>query len=174
MDYAPVVPGPSDQFERGCLGGFYGAVRNRNGRRSCLDGAFAGRSAGTRKEVSRAIIEAAQRRLRPCLMTTATTILVLILVLTSTGRGSDIMIPMAIPIVGGITLEVVTMLVVPVLYCANRESKLEKKPVPEALTTSGRRSIVDLMHRPASAFIHLCKKAPMMPMDMVSDSMHAH
>ena len=37
-------------------------------------------------------------------MTTATTILALLPVLTSTGRGSDIMVPMAIPSFGGMTL----------------------------------------------------------------------
>ena len=57
-------------------------------------------------------------------MTTATAILALIPVLTSTGRGSDIMVPMAIPSFGGMIIEVMTMLVVPVLYCMVKESKL--------------------------------------------------
>ena len=48
------------------------------------------------------------------------------LVLTSTGRGSDIMIPMAIPTFGGMSLEIVTMLVVPVLYCAVEELRLKR------------------------------------------------
>ena len=59
-------------------------------------------------------------------MTTATTILALIPVLTSRGRGSDIMIPMAIPAFGGMLFEVVTMLVVPVLYCWIKELKLNR------------------------------------------------
>ena len=58
-------------------------------------------------------------------MTTATTILALIPVLTSTGRGSDIMVPMAIPSFGGMLIEVMTMLVVPVLYCSVMEWKLK-------------------------------------------------
>ncbi len=58
-------------------------------------------------------------------MTTATTLLALIPVLTSTGRGSDIMVPMAIPSFGGMTIEIMTMLVVPVLYCAAMEWKLK-------------------------------------------------
>ena len=65
------------------------------------------------------------RRVRPCLMTTATTLLALIPVLTSTGRGSDIMVPMAIPSFGGMTIEIITMLVVPVLYCMFMEWKLK-------------------------------------------------
>jgi len=68
-----------------------------------------------------ATIHAGARRVRPCLMTTATTILALIPVLTSTGRGADIMVPMAIPSFGGMVIEVLTMLVVPVLYCMVKE-----------------------------------------------------
>ena len=68
-----------------------------------------------------ATVHAGARRVRPCLMTTATTILALIPVLTSTGRGADIMVPMAIPSFGGMVIEVLTMLVVPVLYCAVQE-----------------------------------------------------
>ncbi|WP_372796722.1 efflux RND transporter permease subunit, partial [Pontiella sp.] len=68
--------------------------------------------------------EAGGRRVRACLMTTATTILALLPVLTSTGRGSDIMVPMAIPSFGGMLIEVITMLVVPVLYCRLQERKL--------------------------------------------------
>ena len=74
-----------------------------------------------------ATLEAGKRRIRPCLMTTATTILALLPVLTSQGRGSDIMVPMAIPSFGGMAIEVVTMLVVPVLYCAIREIQLKAR-----------------------------------------------
>ncbi|MEM6467997.1 MAG: efflux RND transporter permease subunit [Planctomycetota bacterium] len=72
-----------------------------------------------------ATVTAGLRRVRPCLMTTATTILALIPVLTSTGRGSDIMVPMAIPSFGGMVIAVITMLVVPVLYCSVMEWKLK-------------------------------------------------
>ena len=71
-----------------------------------------------------ATVTAGLRRVRPCLMTTATTILALIPVLTSTGRGSDIMVPMAIPSFGGMVIAIITMLVVPVLYCSVMEWKL--------------------------------------------------
>jgi Cu(I)/Ag(I) efflux system membrane protein CusA/SilA len=74
-------------------------------------------------EIRKKVIEAGTRRVRPCLMTTATTILALIPVLTSTGRGSDIMVPMAIPVFGGMTIEILTMLVVPVLYSFVKETK---------------------------------------------------
>jgi len=78
---------------------------------------------GDVSDIRRKVIDAGKRRVRPCLMTTATTILALIPVLTSTGRGSDIMVPMAIPVFGGITIEVLTMLVVPVLYSSIKERK---------------------------------------------------
>ncbi len=58
-------------------------------------------------------------------MTVSTTILALIPVLTSTGRGSDIMAPMAIPSFGGMTVVVITVFVVPVLYCAIEERKVK-------------------------------------------------
>ncbi|MBI4575651.1 MAG: efflux RND transporter permease subunit [Planctomycetes bacterium] len=60
-------------------------------------------------------------RVRPCLMTTATTVLALMPVLTSHGRGADVMTPMALPIVGGMTIEIITLFVTPVLYSALKE-----------------------------------------------------
>jgi Cu(I)/Ag(I) efflux system membrane protein CusA/SilA len=91
-----------------------------------LDSTFAERGVASVKDIRDAVIVASLRRVRPCLMTTATTILALIPVLTSSGRGSDIMIPMAIPAFGGMVFEVVTMLVVPVLYCWIKEFRLRK------------------------------------------------
>lgn len=70
------------------------------------------------------VVQGAQRRIRPALMTSATTILALLPVLTSTGRGSDIMVPMAIPSFGGMTIALLTVFVVPVLYCWVEEIKL--------------------------------------------------
>jgi Cu(I)/Ag(I) efflux system membrane protein CusA/SilA len=75
------------------------------------------------QHIKDATVVAGNRRVRPCLMTTATTILALLPVLTSTGRGSDVMVPMAIPSFGGMTIEVLTMLIVPVLYCSTQELK---------------------------------------------------
>jgi Cu(I)/Ag(I) efflux system membrane protein CusA/SilA len=58
-------------------------------------------------------------------MTTATTILALLPVLTAIGRGADIMVPMAIPSFGGMVFEVITMLIVPVLYSGIKEMKVK-------------------------------------------------
>ncbi len=83
----------------------------------------------THAEIYHMVVEAGLRRVRPCVMTTATTLLALIPVLTSTGRGSDIMIPMAIPTFGGMLFEVMTMLVVPVLYCWKEEFEFNRQPI---------------------------------------------
>ena len=80
----------------------------------------------TKKEVRASVVEAGTKRIRPCLMTTATTILALLPILTSTGRGSDIMIPMAIPSFGGMLIALITLFVVPVLYSWKQELQLKK------------------------------------------------
>tara|TARA_R110002167_G_scaffold61543_3_gene173624 strand:+ start:2520 stop:6323 length:3804 start_codon:yes stop_codon:yes gene_type:complete len=80
-----------------------------------------------RKDIRSAAVEAAQKRIRPCLMTTATTILALLPVLTSTGKGSDIMVPMAIPIFGGMIIDVTSYFIVPVLYSWREEYKVGTK-----------------------------------------------
>jgi Cu(I)/Ag(I) efflux system membrane protein CusA/SilA len=89
-----------------------------------LDQSFFKHDIRDSQSARKATLEAGLRRVRPCLMTTATTILALIPVLTSTGRGSDIMVPMAVPSFGGMIIEIMTMLIVPVLYCAVQEWKL--------------------------------------------------
>jgi len=73
------------------------------------------------------ILEAGSKRVRPAMMTTATTIIALLPVLTSTGKGSDIMVPMAIPLFGGMTIEVLTMFIVPVLYSMWQEGRIKRK-----------------------------------------------
>ena len=83
----------------------------------------------TIKSIRASVVEAGEKRIRPCLMTTATTILALLPVLTSTGRGSDIMIPMAIPSFGGMVFALITLFVVPVLFCWKKELKLKNKVV---------------------------------------------
>lgn len=79
------------------------------------------------KEVRAMVLEAGSKRVRPAMMTTATTLIALIPVLTSTGKGSDIMVPMAIPLFGGMTIEVLTMFVVPVLYSMWQEKLVKRQ-----------------------------------------------
>lgn len=80
----------------------------------------------TVKEVREKVLEAGLKRVRPAMMTTATTIIALLPVLTSTGKGSDIMVPMAIPSVGGMLIATLTIFVVPVLYSMWQERKVKK------------------------------------------------
>lgn len=77
-------------------------------------------------EIRKAVTEAGLKRIKPCLMTTATTLIALLPVMSSHGRGSDIMIPMAIPSFGGMLVALITLFVVPVLYSWNQELKLKK------------------------------------------------
>jgi Cu(I)/Ag(I) efflux system membrane protein CusA/SilA len=83
------------------------------------------------KQIREAVLEAGLKRIRPCLMTTATTILALLPVLTSTGRGADVMIPMAVPTFGGMCIELLTLFVVPVGYCWFRELQLKVRNAVE-------------------------------------------
>ena len=78
----------------------------------------------TIEAIRAATVEAGERRVRPAMMTSVTTILALLPVLTSTGRGADIMVPMAIPSFGGMCLALLAIFVVPVLYCWLEEVKL--------------------------------------------------
>ena len=77
-------------------------------------------------EVREAVVAAGKRRVRPCLMTTATTILALLPVLTSKGRGADVMVPMAIPSFGGMAIALVTMFVVPTLFAIVQEWRIRR------------------------------------------------
>lgn len=78
---------------------------------------------GSIEAIRKAVVDGGQLRIRAAVMTSATTILALLPVLTSTGRGSDIMIPMAIPAFGGMAVASITWFVVPILYCWGAEWK---------------------------------------------------
>lgn len=92
-----------------------------------LDQSFKRNTTRSLKEVRAAVVEAGQRRIKPAIMTSATTIIALLPVLTSTGRGSDIMVPMAIPAFGGMLVASITYFIVPVLYSMREERKLKLK-----------------------------------------------
>ena len=92
-----------------------------------LQQVFRDKSPKSTEEIREATLIAGTRRVRPAMMTSATTILALLPVLTSTGRGSDIMIPMAIPTFGGMLLAIITIFAVPVLYCTIEELKIKFK-----------------------------------------------
>ena len=91
-----------------------------------LDQSFNRNKTDNLKGIRAATVEAGQRRIKPAVMTSATTIIALLPILTSTGRGADIMIPMAIPAFGGMLFAAVTYFIVPVLYAMREERKLKK------------------------------------------------
>ena len=91
---------------------------------SYLNQSFRGRRTKTKQEIREATVQAGLRRVRPCLMTTATAMLALLPIITSTGRGSDVMVPMAIPTFGGMVLSVISLFFIPVTYSLIEEFKL--------------------------------------------------
>ena len=82
------------------------------------------------------IYEAGLKRIRPCVMTTITTIVALLPVLFSTGRGADVARAMALPVFGGMLIEPFTTFVVPTIYCAYLEFKLNAGLYDELLEMS--------------------------------------
>ncbi len=88
----------------------------------------------TIEAIRQSVITGGRLRIRAAVMTSATTILALLPVLTSTGRGSDIMIPMAIPTFGGMAVASITWFVVPILYSWAQEWKLRLSPSPSTNT----------------------------------------
>jgi Cu(I)/Ag(I) efflux system membrane protein CusA/SilA len=92
---------------------------------SYLDQSFKENKPNSIQAIRDSVLEAGKRRVLPCMMTTATTMLALVPIFTSTGRGSDIMIPMAIPSLGGMVLEITTVFIVPTLYCWWAERKFK-------------------------------------------------
>jgi len=87
---------------------------------------FEERKPKTITEVRAAVLEAGKKRVRPAMMTAAVAIIALLPVLSSTGKGSDIMVPMAIPTFGGMAIQVMTMFVVPVLQAYWRETVINR------------------------------------------------
>jgi Cu(I)/Ag(I) efflux system membrane protein CusA/SilA len=93
---------------------------------------FEKRKPDTVAGVREAVLEAGKQRVRPAMMTAAVAIIALLPVLTSTGKGADIMVPMAIPTFGGMVIQIMTMFVVPVLQAIWREGKVNKPAKAEA------------------------------------------
>jgi len=89
-----------------------------------LDQVFTRKRLSTNEDIRDAVVEAGLKRIRPCLMTTFTTIIALLPVIFSTGRGSDVAKAMAWPVIGGMTVALLTLFVVPVLFASYQEFKM--------------------------------------------------
>lgn len=81
----------------------------------------------TNADIEAAVIEGAVHRLRPKLMTVAAVLASLIPILWESGIGSDVMKPIAAPIVGGmITSTIHVLILVPVFFVIMKERALRK------------------------------------------------
>ena len=87
---------------------------------------FEDRHPATVHDVREAVVAAGMKRVRPAMMTTAVAVIALLPVLSSTGKGSDIMIPMAIPMFGGMVIQVMTVFVVPMFQSMWRENAVKR------------------------------------------------
>lgn len=94
---------------------------------SFIHDTFLERNPQTKEEIREAVVFAGLRRVRPAAMTTSVTLIALLPILTSTGRGSDIMVPMSIPTFGGMLIQTMTIFIVPVLQCIWREWAIRKR-----------------------------------------------
>jgi copper/silver efflux system protein len=82
---------------------------------------FEDKKPATVHDIREAVILAGKKRVRPAMMTTAVAVIALLPVLSSTGKGADIMVPMAIPTFGGMIIQVMTIFVVPLFQAMWRE-----------------------------------------------------
>jgi Cu(I)/Ag(I) efflux system membrane protein CusA/SilA len=87
---------------------------------------FGKRTPTSIQQIRDTVVEAGMKRIRPCLMTTATTVIGLMPVFLSDGRGSDVMQPMAVPSVGGMFIQLITLFLVPCIYCWVEEWKFRR------------------------------------------------
>jgi Cu(I)/Ag(I) efflux system membrane protein CusA/SilA len=87
---------------------------------------FEEKKPATVAEVREAVVIAGKKRVRPAIMTTAVAVIALLPVLSSTGKGADIMVPMAIPAFGGMVIQVMTIFVVPLFQSIWREGTISR------------------------------------------------
>jgi copper/silver efflux system protein len=96
-----------------------------------LDKRIATGRALTKADIQEAAIEGAVQRLRPKLMTVSAVSASLIPILWATGIGSDVMKPIAAPIVGGmITSTIHVLILVPVFFVLMKERAFPERTLP--------------------------------------------
>ncbi len=78
----------------------------------------------TREDLRQLIYQAGLKRIRPCVMTTLTTLIALVPILLAAGKGADVARAMAVPVFGGMLVEPITSFILPTLYCGYLELKL--------------------------------------------------
>jgi len=89
-------------------------------------------------ELTRAVLAAGRIRLRPILMTVLTTVLGLVPLAYFTGSGSELRRPMALTVIGGLTVSTLfTLILIPVLYHAFESRRARRAQVREAQGPAG-------------------------------------
>lgn len=111
---------------------------------SFLEDTFKDRHPQSVQEIRDLVVEASLKRVRPMLMSTATTVIGLMPIFLTHGRGSDVMQPMAVPSVGGMGVQMITFLVAPCLYCLVKEWQFR----------FAHRATLDADSRPADGTVH--------------------
>ena len=131
--YEKYISNSAYQFKCRCLGGFIAlfGIATDDGVLigTYLKQQFDKEQPKTLAAIRAVTLTAGSKRIRPAVMTTATTLIALLPVLTSSGRGSDIMIPMAIPIFGGMLVAGITYFITPVLFCWKKELDLKRENI---------------------------------------------
>lgn len=85
-------------------------------------------------ELRHYVIEGSAKRLRPKLMTVSVTLFGLVPILWSHGTGIDLMLPIALPMIGGmITSTIHVLLVTPIIFEMTKEHELKKHGKVEVL-----------------------------------------
>ena len=83
-----------------------------------------------------AMIEAGKVRIRPILMTTLTTLLGMIPMAFTSGEGSEIRAPLAITLIGGLSVStVLTMIIIPVLYSITEAKRVDLEELEKTQPT---------------------------------------
>ena len=100
----------------------------------------------TEQTIFDATVEGALLRVRPKIMTVATTVIGLLPLLWATGTGSDVMKPIAVPLIGGmVTSTIHVLLVTPIIFLMMKQRALRQG----TLTASGLRAEEQLEGAPA-------------------------
>lgn len=90
----------------------------------------------TKADIKEYVIHGAAKRLRPKLMTVSVSLFGLVPILWSTGVGSDVMIPIVLPMIGGVlTSSTHILLVTPLIFLMQKEYELKKYGKIEVLET---------------------------------------
>jgi copper/silver efflux system protein len=93
----------------------------------------------TPADIHEYVIKGATKRLRPKIMTVSVSLFGLFPVLWSTGTGSDVMLPITLPLIGGLfTSTVYVLLVTPVIYEMTKEYELKKHGAITIVSTESR------------------------------------